>query len=451
MGEHTEQIRSAVGGGFARTREELERLVRIPSVSADGFDPAEVRRSAQESAEILEATGATGVRLLELDGAHPAVYGEAAGPRDTPTVLLYAHHDVQPPGPQEVWESPPFKPSERGGRLYGRGSSDDKAGVVTHGAALRVFGGQPPVNVRVLMEGEEETGSEHLEEFLERYGDLLAADVLVLADAGNWRVGHPAITTSLRGVVDCVVEVRVLDHAVHSGMFGGPIPDALTVLARALASLHDERGSVAISGLVEGERPSLDEEEEEFRRTAGVVQGVQLIGEGSIAERVWMKPAVSVVGIDAPTITESSNQLVPAARARVSLRLAPGQDPAAATRALTDHLEAAVPWGAQARVQAGGAAEPFRVATNGPVYDAAREALGEAYGSEVAEIGVGGTIPLATAFARAYPNAAILLTGAGDPDCRAHGENESVHLGDLERACVAEALFLAKLAGVQGS
>jgi len=316
---------------------------------------------------------------------------------------------------------------------------------VTHASVLRAFDATPPVSVKFLIEGEEELGSEHLGELLERYGDLLAADVLVLADSGNWAVGKPAITTSLRGVVDCEVEVRVLDHAVHSGLYGGAVPDALTVLARLLATLHDERGNVAIEALITGDPPDMDQPEEEFRRTAGVVEGVQLIGEGSITERVWMKPAVAVLGIDAPSIKESSNQLVPSARARVSLRLAPGQEPQAATKSLVEHLTGAAPWGAQVRVETHAAAEPFSVTPRGPVFDAARAALREAYGADVAEIGVGGTIPLATEFSRAYPAAAILLTGAADPDCRAHGENESVHLGDLERACVGEALLLAKL------
>ena len=429
-----------------RIRQELERLIRIPSISAPGFDPAHVVRSAEATAEILEGSGATGVRLLEVDGAHPAVYGETTGSRQGPTVLLYAHHDVQPPGRDDLWDSPPFEPAERDGRLYGRGSSDDKAGVVTHAAALRAHEGKPPVAVKFLIEGEEETGSEHFTEFMSRYGDLLAAGVLIVADSGNRGVGEPAITTSLRGVVDCVVEVRVLDHAVHSGMYGGPAADALTVLARTLATLHDEHGNVAIEGLVTGERPDVDIPEDEFRRAAGMLPGVRLIGEGMISERVWTKPAVSVVGIDAPSIRESSNQLVPVARARVSLRIAPGQDPQRASAALVRHLERAVPWGAEVHVEAGSAAEAFALTAKGPAFDAARKALGEAYGAEVAEIGMGGTIPLTTDYSRAHPEAAILLTGAGDPDCRAHGENESVHLEDLNRACLGEALLLAELA-----
>jgi cysteinylglycine-S-conjugate dipeptidase len=445
MGNGADALRLSIHGDFARVREELETLVRIPSVSAPGFDPGRVRESAEASAAILEKAGATGVRLLEVEGAHPAVYGEARGAHDSPTVLLYAHHDVQPPGAEELWDTPPFDPVERDDRLFGRGSADDKSGIVTHAAALRAFEARPPTNVKLLIEGEEEIGSRHVREFLERYGDLLSTDVLVLADSGTWEVGRPALTTSLRGLVDCIVEVRVLEHAVHSGLYGGPIPDAITVLARIIATLHDDRGNVAVRGLVAGEPPEVDRPEQEFRREAGLVQGTELTGEGSITERLWAKPSVSILGIDAPSIRDSSNQLVPSARARVSLRLPPGQDPQAAMDALIQHLTAEADWGAEVRVEPGAGAEPFRVAAQGPAFDAARRAMSEAWGAEPVDIGMGGTIPLATEFARAYPEAAILLTGAADPDCRAHGENESVHLEELERACLGEAVLLSNL------
>ncbi len=447
MTEGPNGIKERVVQDQARVGQELDRLVRIPSVSAPGFDPAHVRASADASAEVLAAAGCTGARLLELDGAHPAVFAESRGPVGSPTVLLYSHHDVQPPGREGDWETPPFEPVERGGRMYGRGTSDDKCGVVMHAAVVRAFDGRPPVNVKVVVEGEEEIGSAHLAEFLGAYGDLLATDVLVLADSGNWKLGVPALTTSLRGLVDCVVEVRTLDHAVHSGMFGGPVPDALSALARVLAALHDDAGDVAVPGLTTGPEPDIEEREEDFRATASLRPGVRLIGEGSITERTWMRPAVSVLGIDAPTIAESSNQLVPVARARVSLRLAPGQDPVKALDALVAHVEASAPWGAEARVTRGSAAEPFQVQATTPAHDAARRAFREAWGTDSVDMGMGGTIPLVAAFSEAYPEAALLLTGAADPDCRAHGENESVHLGELERSCVAEALLLSYLAG----
>jgi acetylornithine deacetylase/succinyl-diaminopimelate desuccinylase-like protein len=312
---------------------------------------------------------------------------------------------------------------------------------------VRAFGAQPPVNVKVLIEGEEETGSGHLGEFLERYGEMLAADVLILADSDNWKLGIPGLTTSIRGVVDCDVEVRTLDHAVHSGVFGGPVPDALTVLARVLATLHDDQGNVAVPGLATGPPPDLDLAEEDLRADSGLRPGVRLLGEGSITERLWMKPAVSILGIDAPSTQQSSNQLVPMARARVSLRVPPGQDSRKAQAALVAHLEKAAPWGATIKVEPGkGVGEPFAIRTQGPVFDAVRRSLSEAWGADVVEMGMGGSIPLVAEFARAFPEAAILLTGAADPDTRAHGENESVHFVELKRACLGQARLLSHLA-----
>jgi cysteinylglycine-S-conjugate dipeptidase len=436
-----------ISDDMPRIRDELERLVRIPSVSADGFDPSEVRRCAEASAETLEAAGFQGTRLLEIDGAHPAVYGEAPGPDGSPTVLLYAHHDVQPTGPEHLWDTDPFEPVEREGRLYGRGTSDDKCGVAIHAAVLRAFGGRPPVGVKVLIEGEEEIGSAHLAGFLSQHCDSLKADVVIVADSGVWKVGVPGITTSLRGLVDCVVELRTLEHAVHSGMYGGPVIDAATALSRLLATLHDDRGDVAIAGLATGPEPPVDLTEEDFRAEAGVIDGVQLSGEGGITERLWMKPAVSVLGIDVPSVQAATNQLIPSARAKVSLRLAPGDDPGRAMDTLVRHLESNAPWGARVTVTRGAAGRPFRLRADGSAYDAARQAFKEVWGTDPVEMGTGGTIPLVAALADRYPDAQILLTGAADPDCRAHSENESVDLGELERSAAGEALLLSYLAG----
>ena len=327
-----DDLKAAIHDGFPQAQAELEELVRIPSVSAPGFDTNEVRRSATRITELLEESGFSGVRLLEIEGAHPAVYAEIPAPEDAPTILLYAHHDVQPPGPAEEWDSPPFEPIIRGGRILGRGAADDKAGVVMHLAAVRAFGGHVPVGVKVFMEGEEEIGSANLGEFLATYRDLLEADVIVIGDAGNWAVGTPALTTSLRGLVDCVVEVRTLKGAVHSGMIGGVVPDAIVALARVISSLHDDDGSIAIRGLIEGSGGDLVLTEAEVRDQAGTVDGLQLIGEGTFTERLWYKPAISVLAIDAPPISEAINQLVPVARAKVSMRIAPGQDPNAAAQ-----------------------------------------------------------------------------------------------------------------------
>ena len=442
----SDEVRRVVEAVLPGVREDLDRLIRIPSVSAPGFDPAHVRGSAEATAEILEASGLGEVRFLELDGAPPAVLGKAPALDGSPTVVLYAHHDVQPPGDEADWESPPFEPVERDGRLYGRGSSDDKGGIAVHAAAVRAFDGRPPVGVTVFVEGEEEIGSPNLAAFLDRYRNELAGDVIVLADSANWRVGEPAITTSLRGLVDCVVEVRTLDHGVHSGFLGGVFPDALTVLARLLATLHDEGGEVAIPGLVSGDADDLDLTEAELREQVSALPAVRTIGQGSLTGRMWRRPAISVLAIDAPSVQEASNTLIPSARAKVSLRLAPGDDPERAMDALVAHLESHAPWGAEVRVQRGAAARPFDVRPEGPAFRAAEAAFEAAWGRAPLYIGQGGTIPFVADFADTYPEAAILLTGVADPDSRAHGANESVAVAELERAAVAEALLLERLA-----
>ena len=443
----TDELRAATEEAWPRVRGDLERLVRIPSVSFEGFDPANVRASAEATAEILQGTGLGGVRLLEIEGGHPAVFGELPGPDGTPTVLLYAHHDVQPPGDEGEWQSPPFEPTERDGRMFGRGSCDDKAGVVLHQSALLAHGGRPPVGVKVFIEGEEEQGSPNLDRLLAQYGEELRSDVIVLADATNWRAGVPGLTTRLRGLVDCVIEIRTLDHAVHSGMYGGPFPDALTVLSRVLATLHDDKGNVAIDGLTMTPTDPLDLTEDDIREQTGAVPGLQTIGEGALTERLWTRPSVSVLGIDAPRVREAGNVLVPVARAKVSLRLAPGDDPAKAMDALVHHLESNVPWGAQVRIERGAEGWPIQVDANGPVFDAARSAFREAWGTETVDIGAGGTIPFVKAFRDAYPEAQILLTGVEDPDGRAHGANESLLLDDFRKVCLSEALLLQYLAG----
>ncbi len=420
------------------------RLVRIPSVSFKGFDPQNVRRSAELTKEILEASGLDS-QILEVPGAHPAVLGRVAGPPGSPTVLLYAHHDVQPEGPADRWTSPPYEPVERNGRLYGRGVADDKSGIAMHAAAVRTWDGRPPVGVTVFVEGEEESSSEHLEAFITKYSDLLRADVVVLADSGNWRTGEPALTTSLRGVVACVIEVRTLNHGVHSGEYGGAVPDALTVLARTLATLHDENGTVAIPGLASGPADPLDLTEEELKSWAGMRPGVDLVGEGGLTERMWTRPAISILGIDAPNTVEASNQLVPFARAKVSMRIPPGQDPDDALDALTKHLESNVPWGAEVKIEREPSGAPYHLNAGGRAYDAMQRAMTEAFGKVPVFMGAGGSIPFVSVFADAFPDATLMLTGASDPLTNAHSEDESVDLADLEKSCLAEALFLGYL------
>lgn len=441
-----EDLRARVAEFFPRLKSTLADLVRIPSVSAPTYPSEPVRQSAQRVAELLTKAGCQDVQLLEHPGAHPAVFGQIPGPRNTPTVLLYAHHDVQPPGPAEEWETGPFEPFEKEGRLYGRGASDDKSGVIMHLGAIQAFDGQPPVGIKVFIEGEEEVGSSHLPEFLKSYADLLRADVIVIADAGVWRVGAPALTTSLRGLTAAIVEVRTLKSAVHSGEFGGTFPDAIIALARLLASLHDDQGNVAVSGLHSYEADPLDLTEEELRSQIGAVPSLRPIGHGGWTARMWSQPAISVLAIDAPPIGEAINQLVPVARAKVSMRIAPGQDGQAAVEALRRHLEQNVPWGAELTVTGDGYGDAFALTTEGPAFEAFASAMNEAWGRLPVEMGSGGSIPFVAAFSEQMPGAPVLLTGAGDPTSSIHGPNESQDLADLEKSVLAEAIALRLLA-----
>lgn len=449
----TDDLREALRRVLPGVRADLEALIRIPSVSADPGAAGEVRRAAEASAGLLRDAGASDVSVIDdVPGSRPAVLAHFPGPAGTPTVLLYAHHDVQPPGDPAAWSSDPFEPQERDGRLYGRGSADDKAGIAAHLAALRAFAGRPPVNVKVFVEGEEEIGSPMLAALLDQHKEALRADVIVLADSDNIEIGTPSLTTSLRGIAACIVELRALEHGVHSGGFGGVAPDALTAMCRLLATLHDEHGDVAVSGLVSGAPPAFDYPEQRFRSEAATLDGVGLIGTGSIAERLWTKPAAAVLALDATPVASASNTLIPAARAKVSIRLAPGDDAARARAALAKHLREHAPWGVQVRVTDSDLGDPYAIDVRGPAFDAAREAFAEAYGHQVVDIGQGGSIPFIAQFASAFPDAAILVTSAGaDPDTRAHGADESLDLGEFERACLAETLLLARLAALPRS
>ena len=443
-----DQLRAAVQRTLPSVRSDLEALIRIPSVSADPGAAEEMRQCAEWTAKLFGEAGAAEVDILDdIEGGKPAVLARYAAPPGQPTVLFYAHYDVVPAN-QSTWSSPPFEPHETDGRLYGRGSADDKAGIAAHLAALRAYDGRPPVGVTVLVEGEEEIGSPTLGAFLDRHRSRLAADAIVLADSENFEIGVPSFTTTLRGFAECVVEVQTLDHGVHSGIYGGAAPDALTALCRLLATLHDDRGDVAIEGLVTGPAPETDYPEERFRSEAAVLDGVPLIASGNIAQRIWASPAATVLAVDAPAVIEASSMLTPTARAKVGLRLAPADDDAArAFGELTRHLREHAPWGARVTITDPEFSPPYTVDMRGPVAEAARRAYREAYGNSVAEIGSGGSIPFVAQFAAAFPAAQILVTSAGgDHACRAHGPDENLHLADFAHACLAEAFLLSELA-----
>jgi len=444
-----EELRQRVRAVLPGVRQNLEDLVRIESVSADPERAAEVQRSAEMVRDLFAAEGFD-ARITSADAGAPAVIAGRPGPEGAPTVLLYAHHDVQPENDHAEWDTPPFEPTERGDRLYGRGAADDKAGIAAHLAAVRALADELAVGVTVFVEGEEEVGSDSLEALLRQESAALSADVIVIADSGNWDIGVPALTTSLRGLVRVDIEIRTLTHAVHSGMWGGLVPDSLMTLARVIASLHDDEGNVAIAGLHEGPAADVEYPEDRLRAESGAVPGIGWIGSGPIVERLWTKPALSITGLDAPQVFGASNTLVPAARARISLRIAPGDTTANAVECLRRHLEAHVPWGAELGFTLVDTGEAIAIDATGPAYDVARDAFTQAWdGVEPVDMGVGGSIPFIELFLRTFPQASVLVTGVEDPDTRAHGANEGLHLAEFERVCLAETLLLANLASLR--
>lgn len=443
LGCMTEDLKVAVNRVSAGVLDDLVRLVAIPSVSSLPERDADVQASAEFVAALLRDAGCPDVRIV-AEGGKPAVIGRYPAPDGQPTVCLYAHHDVQPTGDLALWSSEPFTATRRGDRLFGRGVVDDKAGIGVHLAALRAFDGQPPVGVTLFIEGEEEIGSPSLGRIIEAHRDVLDADVFVIADSVNWQVGEPAFTTTLRGLADCVVEVRTLDHALHSGQYGGVVPDALTALCRLLATLHDDAGDVAVAGLVSSPAAGLEYPLDRLAAETGLV--ADFIGTGSVVERMWTKPSITVLAIDATPVKDASNTLAPVARAKVSLRVAPGDDSNRALGALAAHLEANAPWGAKVTVTRGDAGQPGIVSAEGDAYAAAEQAFAEAFGVGVVQIGCGGSIPMVAEFQQAFPGATVLVSAVVDPDSRMHGIDESLHLGDFAKACLAETLFLARLA-----
>ena len=443
----SDDIRAQVQAVLPGVRTDLEDLVRIQSVSADPDRLSEVEKSAQRTAELFAAEGVDVEIVRAFDGAPPAVVGEKLGPEGAPTVLLYAHHDVQPENDHADWDSPPWEPTERDGRLYGRGAADDKAGIMAHVGALRALGDDLPVTVRLFIEGEEEVASATLPQLLEQYQERLKADVIVIADSGNWDIGVPALTTSLRGLIRVDVELRTLTHAVHSGMWGGLAPDAIMALVRLLDSLWDEDGAPAVAGLVSGPAADVEYPEERLRAESGAIEGLSWVGRGPAVERMWTQPAITVTGFDAPKVAGASNTMSPVARARVTIRIAPGDSGANAVARLEEHLRAHVPWGASLSTTVVDTGEPIDLPADGPAYDAARAAFTEAWdGTAPVDMGVGGSIPFIAEFLEAFPEASVLVTGVEDPDTRAHGANEGLHLAEFERVVLAEALLLRNLA-----
>jgi len=414
-------------------------------------------------AALLSDAGLRGVEILRVEGAHPYVTAHwlDAGP-DAPTALIYAHHDVQPPGRLDHWETPAFEPTRRAdGRLYGRGVVDDKAGILLHVAALRAWldtRGALPINVKLIIEGEEEIGSEHLAEFLRAHRARFDADVLVLSDTANLATGIPSLTTSLRGLVAVDVTVRALDHPLHSGMWGGPVPDAATALSVLLARLVDADGEIAVPGLLDdvpklsdAQRAALEAlpfDEAEFRKDAGMPDGSRFAGNNriSVYERIWHRPSLAITALEAMPLATAANQLIAQARARVGVRLAPGQDAERAAKLLVDFLSSSPPYGVGVELETQTGVPGWATKSEGPAFDAARRALGAGFGREAVEIGCGGSIPFVGPFSSVLGGIPALLLGLEDPPCNAHGENESLDLDDFRKASLASAHLLAELA-----
>jgi acetylornithine deacetylase/succinyl-diaminopimelate desuccinylase-like protein len=454
-----------------RAIEDLAELVALPSV----FDPktgpsADCVRAADLVAAALRDAGLPDVRLVETPDGSTAVIGHRpaaetgpvgpaaetgpvgpaaeSGPvgpaaESGPTVLLYAHYDVQPPGDDTRWDSPPFALTERDGRWYGRGAADCKGNLLAHLTALRAVGDAPSVGIKVIVEGSEEQGTGGLERFVEQHPDVLAADTIVICDSGNVAVGVPTMTTALRGMVSAVVRVTTGTSGMHSGTFGGATPDALLALVAMLATLHNEAGDVTITGLANG--GVWDGEaypEQQLRADAHVLPGVDLLGSGTVADQLWARPALTVIGVEAPPLTGAPSAVQPHAAARLNLRVPPGVDPEAAFELLAAHLRAAAPWHAEVEVELEGFGAPFRASTEGTAYQAMAAAMALAYGRPVTTAGQGGAIPLCNTFARTYPDAEIMLIGVAEPACLMHAPNESVAPSEIEQIALAEALFL---------
>jgi acetylornithine deacetylase/succinyl-diaminopimelate desuccinylase-like protein len=429
--------------GFRKT---LEDLSRIPSVSAEGYPTEEVARSAEATCAVMREIGLENVEVLTLPGVHPYAYGEWLRARGAPTVLLYGHHDVQPPGRPEKWRTPAFEPTLRqDGRLYGRGTVDDKAGVMVHLAAIDAYlktHGELPVNVKFLVEGEEEIGSENLGAFLRKYRKRMKADFIVLTDTGNLETGLPSLTYQLRGIVAADLEVRALDHPLHSGMWGGPVPDPVIGISKILGGLVRDDGTIDIPGFYKDVRKTsarerarlrqLPFDEKKFRADGALVKGARLAGERdySVYERLWTRPALTVIALEASPIKGSSNQIVDSARARVSVRIVPNQNPEDVLKRLIRRLTANPPWGLEVTAKSQGTVAWWTTNPEGPAFEAAARALEKGYGRKAAFIGAGGTIGFVEPFARELGGVPALLLGVEDPICNAHSENESLSLDD---------------------
>ena len=427
---------------------DLARLVAIPSISAPNYPErthAPLLEAYDAVVKLYRDAGVTILDPLELPDTAPVVMGEIPAPPGAPTVLLYSHYDVVPVGEESKWESPPFEATERDGAIYGRGAADTKSNILMHIGALRAWDGKPPVGIKVVIEGQEEVGSA-FSTFPPSRPELFAADAMVIGDMGSFRPGVPTLTVALRGMAVITVEARTLAGPKHSGQFGGAAPDALLALLHALAALHDEHGDVAVPGLRREEWTGASYSDQEFRELAEVEPGIPFFGIGGLGERIWTGPAVTVTGMDVLPVDRAVNAVVPYARAKLSLRVHPEQDPLEAQATLISYLEGLRPFGVPLTVHAAETGQGFAAATSGPAYEAARAALASAWGSETVSFASGGSIPLVSALQEAVPDAEMLLIGTTDGFANIHAPNERVLVDEFEKATIAEAEFFGRYA-----
>ena len=446
MGD-VDQARTAAAAMMPTIKEALDQMVAVPSVAFPGYPPEPVHQMADTVLGLFQEVGITNATLQEVPNGYPPIYGTLEGPPGSPVVMLYAHYDVQPAPPEQGWTSDPWTPTKKDdGRVYGRGAADDKGGLAIHLGTLRYFDGSPPCTIKLIVEGMEETSS-NLEPFVEAHPDLFGCDLFVVCDMGNLEAGEPTLTTTLRGDVACIVTVKTLEHPLHSGVFGGPVPDAMMALARLLATLHDHQGNVAVDGVTSFDWDGMDFGEEDLRAGADMLDGAEVVGSGSVGSRLWSHPSISAIGIDTTSIDGASNVLLPAAKAKLSMRIVPGSDPKKELDALVRHLETHAPWGATIEVERTKEAPPFRCETGGPGYAAARVAMQEAYGSAPGEAGSGGSIPLLRTLQQAAPGAEFILWGPEDvAKSRIHASDESVDPAEIEKMIVAQIRLLEHLA-----
>ncbi len=442
----------------------LKELIRVPSISFPGFDHKQVRRCAEAVADHFKALGLKDVRMLEAGAGNPSVFAQMTDAPDKPTILLYAHYDVQPIGREGLWTTPPFEPSERNGRLYGRGSADDKGGVAMYIAALGSYlqsSGSLPLNVKILIEGEEEVGSSNLYAILENSRSLLSSDAVVIADSENFNEGVPTLTASLRGIVTVHVEVRSLESSVHSGTWGGPLPDPVIALSRMIANLVDDAGRPAIPGLSDSVRAlhktdkanldSLPFDETAYRKQSKLLDSAKIIGgEGSVYEKMWYRPSITVNAIEASSRKQAANIINDVAWARIGIRIVPDMNPQRTLELLTNYLKEHAPWGVQVSVQQESPAQWWKTDTNGPVFETALRALEKGYGRKPVVAGAGGSIPFVQQITESLGGVPALFFGVGDPLTAAHSENESLLISDWEKGCISIINLLAGLSELNG-